>query len=43
MQLDDEYFMRKALEEAEAAYAADEVPVGAVIVIDQRIIARGTI
>ena len=41
MQLDDEYFMRKALEEAEAAYAADEVPVGAVIVIDQRIIARG--
>ena len=41
MQLDDEYFMRKALEEAEVAYAADEVPVGAVIVIDQRIIARG--
>ena len=40
MQLDDHYFMRKALEEAELAFAADEVPVGAVIVIDQRIIAR---
>ena len=41
MQLDDEYFMRKALEEANAAFDADEVPVGAVVVIDQRIIARG--
>ena len=40
MQLDDHYFMRKAFEEAELAFAADEVPVGAVIVIDQRIIAR---
>lgn len=40
MQLDDHYFMRKAFEEAEFAFAADEVPVGAVIVIDQRIIAR---
>ena len=40
MQLDDNYFMRKALEEATKAYEADEVPVGAVIVIDQRIIAR---
>ena len=40
MQLDDHYFMRKALEEAKLALAADEVPVGAVIVIDQRIIAR---
>ena len=37
MQLDDHYFMRKAFEEAEFAFAADEVPVGAVIVIDQRI------
>ena len=40
MQLDDQYFMRKALDEAERAYAIDEVPVGAVIVIDQKIIAR---
>ena len=40
MKLDDHYFMRKALEEAEKAFSLDEVPVGAVIVIDQRIIAR---
>ena len=40
MQLDDQYFMRKALDEAERAYAIDEVPVGAVVVIDQKIIAR---
>jgi tRNA(adenine34) deaminase len=40
MQLDDQYFMRKALDEAERAIAMDEVPVGAVIVIDQKIIAR---
>jgi tRNA(adenine34) deaminase len=37
---DDSYFMRKALQEAEAAYAKDEVPIGAVIVIDNQIIAR---
>ena len=40
MQLDDHYFMRKALVEAEAAFAMDEVPVGAVVVINQQIIAR---
>ena len=40
MQLDDRYFMLKALEEAEKAYESDEVPVGAVIVVNQRIIAR---
>jgi tRNA(Arg) A34 adenosine deaminase TadA len=40
MQLDDQYFMRKALEEAERAHEIDEVPVGAVIVVNQRIIAR---
>lgn len=40
MQLDDQYFMRKALEEAEKAYEIDEVPVGAIIVVNQRIIAR---
>ena len=37
---DDNYFMKKALEEAEAAFDKGEVPVGAVIVIDNRIIAR---
>jgi tRNA(adenine34) deaminase len=36
----DEYFMKKALQEAEAAFAKDEVPVGAVIVIDNKVIAR---
>ncbi len=40
MQLDDQYFMRKALDEANKAFEIDEVPVGAVIVIDQKIIAR---
>ncbi|WP_372918871.1 nucleoside deaminase [Salegentibacter sp.] len=38
---DDEYFMRKALEEAEAAYEKGEIPVGVVVVINDRIIARG--
>ena len=37
---DDTYFMKQALVEAQKAYDADEVPVGAVVVIDQRIIAR---
>lgn len=37
---DDIYFMKKALQEAEAAYEKGEIPVGAVIVIDNRIIAR---
>ena len=36
----DNYFMRKALEEAEAAFEKGEVPVGAVIVVEDRIIAR---
>lgn len=37
---DDVYFMRKALQEAEIAFDKGEIPVGAVIVIDNRIIAR---
>lgn len=37
----DEYFMRQALREAEIAYEMGEVPVGAVIVSQQQIIARG--
>jgi len=36
----DEYFMREAFKEAELALKADEVPVGAVIVAENRIIAR---
>lgn len=38
--LDDSYFMKRALQEAVTAYDKGEVPVGAVIVADQRIIAR---
>ncbi len=37
----DEYFMKRALQEAEMAFEKDEIPVGAVIVIDNKIIARG--
>ena len=35
-----EYFMKKALEEAQQAFDKDEVPIGAVVVIKDRIIAR---
>ncbi|MDH3322373.1 MAG: nucleoside deaminase [Flavobacteriaceae bacterium] len=35
-----EYFMRKALQEAELAYEKGEVPIGAVVVINDKIIAR---
>jgi tRNA(adenine34) deaminase len=37
----DEYFMKKALQEAQMAFDKDEIPVGALIVIDNKIIARG--
>jgi tRNA(adenine34) deaminase len=36
----DEYFMKKALQEAELAFEKGEIPVGAVIVVDNKIIAR---
>jgi tRNA(adenine34) deaminase len=36
----DEYFMKEALKEAQAAFERDEVPVGCVIVFNNRIIAR---
>jgi tRNA(adenine34) deaminase len=38
--LDDEHFMRHALREAELAFKADEVPIGAVVVHGDRIIGR---
>ncbi|PKV49295.1 tRNA(adenine34) deaminase [Aquimarina sp. MAR_2010_214] len=38
--LDDSYYMKKALQEAELAYEKNEVPIGAVIVVGDRIIAR---
>ncbi len=37
---DDIYFMKKALQEAEEAFEKGEIPVGAVIVVKDRIIAR---
>ena len=36
----DEYFMKKALQEAEMAFEKGEIPVGAVVVIDNKVIAR---
>jgi tRNA(adenine34) deaminase len=36
----DEYFMNEALKEAKKAFDADEVPIGAVIVCNEKIIAR---
>lgn len=38
--LNDEYFMRQALKEAQEAYRKDEVPIGAVVVSENKIIAR---
>jgi len=38
--LNDEYFMRAALAEAKKAFEEDEVPVGAVVVCRNQIIAR---
>lgn len=38
--LSHEHFMKLALEEAKFAYSKDEVPVGAVLVCNQQIIAR---
>jgi tRNA(adenine34) deaminase len=37
----DDYYMMQALKEARTAFEEDEVPVGAVVVIDKKIIARG--
>ncbi|AWK04159.1 tRNA-specific adenosine deaminase [Flavobacterium crocinum] len=36
----DEYFMKKALQEAEEAFEKGEIPVGAVIVVADKVIAR---
>lgn len=39
--MDKEFFMRAALKQAQKAYALQEVPIGAVIVYQDKIIARG--
>ena len=41
MEFTDEYFMKQALKEAQKAFDEDEVPVGAVVVMNNKIIARG--
>ena len=38
--MDDNYYMKLALQEAQQAYNAGEVPVGAVVVCKDRVIAR---
>ena len=40
-EMNDEYFMKHALKEALQAYNEDEVPIGAVVVLNDRIIGRG--
>ena len=37
----DEYFMKKALEQAQLAFDADEVPIGAIVVYENQIIGKG--
>ena len=39
--MNDEYFMQQALRQAQLAFEEDEVPVGAVVVIDKKIVSRG--
>lgn len=41
MLFDDTYFMREALKQAKLAFEAEEVPIGAVVVWDNKIIGRG--
>ena len=41
MAMNDEYFMKQALAQAQKAFEEDEVPVGAVVVMNNKIIARG--
>src|SRR6188768_2958295 len=40
MLLNDEFFMREALKEAKRAFEDDEIPVGAVVVCRNKVIAR---
>lgn len=39
-QLEDTYFMKKALQEAEIAFEKGEIPVGAIVVTNERVIAK---
>ena len=40
MELNDDYFMKFALKEAERAAVQNEIPVGAIVVVEDKIIAR---
>lgn len=40
-QEEDIFFMKAAIYEAQQAFAADEIPVGAVVMVDGKIVARG--
>ncbi|WP_378955652.1 tRNA adenosine(34) deaminase TadA [Pelosinus sp. sgz500959] len=39
--IDDSYYMGLALEEARKAYDLGEIPIGAILVMDEQVIARG--
>jgi tRNA(adenine34) deaminase len=39
--LEDEHYMRLALQEAEKAFEAEEIPIGAIVVCKGRIVGRG--
>lgn len=42
MEIDlDTYYMKKALEQAQQAYDAEEVPIGAVVVCNNKVIGKG--
>jgi tRNA(adenine34) deaminase len=41
MELSQEFFMKMAQKQAELAFAADEVPIGAVVVANNQIIGKG--
>jgi tRNA(adenine34) deaminase len=41
MIFNEEYFMKMAFREAEKAFAKDEIPVGAVVVLNNMVIGRG--
>ena len=40
MEKDDKYYLEKAINEAKKAYQKNEIPVGVIIVIDNKIISR---
>lgn len=39
--MNDEYFMQQAIKQAQIAFDEDEVPIGAVVVINNKVVAKG--